>query len=375
MKKVLLIATVQSHIAQFHKPLVKMLHEHGYEVHVAARDNLAEKNGLKLDFVEKVFDIPFARSPFSLKNIKAKKMLKDLLRQNDYEYIHCNTPVGGVLGRSCGKKYRKKGTKIIYTAHGFHFYKGGPKKNWILYYPIEKFYARCTDKLITITEEDRLLSSKHFKTKTYRIHGTGVNKDRFHIISEEEKAATKAMLNLPLDKYIFLVVGELNANKDQITVIKAIEELVETDKKNNLLLLIAGNGPKNDELQNYVREHQLSDFIKFLGYNPQIELYTRISDVVLSASVREGLGNNVIEGMLCGAIVFASFNRGHNELLEHDENYQFIAHDYNKLHDLLINYLNNPNVVKEKIKYNLNKANLYTMNNVGEELEKIYFKN
>lgn len=374
MKKVLLIATVQSHIAQFHKPLVKMLHEHGYEVHVAARDNLAEKNGLKLDFVDKVFDIPFARSPFSFKNVKAKKMLKALLKQNYYEYIHCNTPVGGVLGRSCGKKYRKKGTKIIYTAHGFHFYKGGPKKNWILYYPIEKLYARCTDKLITITEEDRLLSSKHFKTKTCRIHGTGVSKERFHIISEEEKVATKTMLNLPLDKYILLVVGELNANKDQITVIKAIEKLIKDDGKTNLLLLVAGNGPKNDELQSYVREHQLTDYIRFLGYNPQIELYTRVSDVVISASVREGLGNNVIEGMLCGAIVFATFNRGHNELLEQNENYQFMAHDSNTLHDLFINYLNNPDSVKEKIEYNLNKANLYTMDNVSEELEKIYFK-
>lgn len=373
MKKVLLIATVQSHIVQFHKPLVKMLHEHGYEVHVAARNNLAEKNGLKLDFVDKVFDVPFARSPFSTSNLKAKKQLKEILKNEHYDYIHCNTPVGGILGRVCGKKYRKKGTQVIYTSHGFHFYKGGPKKNWILYYPIEKHYARVTDKLITITEEDRALSFKKFKTQTFRIHGTGVNKDRFHIISDEEKNIIRNELGLPLNACLLLIVGELNENKNQITAIKAVEKLVNEDQKLNVMLLVAGNGPKNEELQNYVKEHELTKYVKFLGYDPHIERYTKVSDVIISASIREGLGNNVIEGMLCGHVAFASYNRGHNELLEKDDNYQFIAKDFNKLSKLLHNYLVNPDSVKEKVEYNLNKALLYTTDCVEKELESIYF--
>ena len=77
--KVLLTATVQSHICQFHKLLVDVLHNHGCEVHVAARNNLVEKNGLKLDFVEKVYDIPFSRSPKSCENIKAYKELKEII--------------------------------------------------------------------------------------------------------------------------------------------------------------------------------------------------------------------------------------------------------------------------------------------------------
>lgn len=374
MKKVLLIATVQSHIVQFHKPLVKMLHDHGYEVHVAAKNNLSEKNGLKLDFVDEVFDIPFSRSPFSIKNIKAKKNLDALLKNNQYEYIHCNTPVGGLLGRLCGKKYRKKGTKIIYTAHGFHFYKGAPKKNWILYYPIEKLLARYTDKLITITDEDRNLSHKKFKTHTFRIHGTGVNKERFHIISNEEKESIRMSLNISLNTCVCLVVGELNENKNQITVIKAIEKLVHEKHELDILLLLAGNGPKHDELQNYINGHNLTKYIQLLGYRPDIEKYTKIADIVISASIREGLGNNIIEGMLCGSVVFASFNRGHNELLELDNNYQFSPKDYNKLSDLINNYLNNPENSNEKKSYNLSKAKLYTFENVEKELEDIYFK-
>lgn len=169
--KVLLVATVQSHICQFHRPLVAMLHEHGCEVHVAARNNLAEKNGLKLDFVEQVFDVPFQRSPFSPKNLGAYKQLKKIIDEGNYDVVHCNTPVGGVLGRLAARKARKRGTKVFYTAHGFHFYKGAPKKNWLIWYPVEKFMCRHTDKLITITQEDYDLASAKFPTQVERIHG------------------------------------------------------------------------------------------------------------------------------------------------------------------------------------------------------------
>ena len=151
MKKVLLTATVQSHICQFHKPLVRFLHKNGYEVHVAAKNNLAEKNGLQLDFVEKVFDVPFSRSPKSKDNIQAYKELKKILEQNDYDIVHCNTPMGGIVTRLAARKSRKKkNTKVYYTAHGFHFYKGSDKKSWTVFYPVEKFFSRYTDLIITI---------------------------------------------------------------------------------------------------------------------------------------------------------------------------------------------------------------------------------
>lgn len=132
--RVLLTATVQSHICQFHRPLVEVLHAHGCEVHVAARNNLAEKNGLKLDFADKVFDVPFSRSPKSKNNLEAKKILQKIIDGGKYDVIHCNTPVGGVITRLAAQKARKKGTKVFYTAHGFHFYDGAPKKTgWYIY--------------------------------------------------------------------------------------------------------------------------------------------------------------------------------------------------------------------------------------------------
>ena len=96
-KQVLLTATVQSHICQFHRPLAEVLHEHGYEVHVAARDNLKEKNGLQLDFADRVFDVPFSRSPKSVDNLRAYQQVKIIVEQGNYEIVHCNTPMGGIV--------------------------------------------------------------------------------------------------------------------------------------------------------------------------------------------------------------------------------------------------------------------------------------
>ena len=160
--KVLFVATVQSHIAQFHLKIIEVLKQEGWEIHVAARDNLAEKNGLQLKNVDKVYNILFQRSPFSPKNLKAYRELKKVITGGKYDIIHCNTPVGGILTRIAGRK--EKGN-VFYTAHGFHFYKGAPLLNWFIYYPIEKVMAHYTDKLITITDEDYHLAKLNLSVR------------------------------------------------------------------------------------------------------------------------------------------------------------------------------------------------------------------
>ena len=312
--KVLLVATVQSHICQFHKPLVKMLHDHGCEVHVAARNNLAEKNGLKLDFAEQVFDVPFERSPFSKRNLTAYKQLKQIIDSGNYDVVHTNTPVGGILGRLAARKARKNGCKVLYTAHGFHFFQGGPKKSWLIYYPIEKFMCRYTDELITINEEDYLLAKKKFPVSVSRIHGIGANTGKYFPISEEEKAALRAELGFVKEQKLIICTGELNENKNQITAIKAMKQVSAAEP--DAVLLLAGNGPTHDELKNAISELGLTEHAVLLGYHTDLERYVKASDLVISCSKREGLGLNLIEGMLCKKPIVAAINRGHRELVQ-----------------------------------------------------------
>ena len=368
--KVLLVATVQSHICQFHKPLVAMLHEHGCEVHVAARNNLAEKNGLKLDFVEQVFDVPFQRSPFSPKNHGAYKQLKKIIDEGSYDVIHCNTPVGGVLGRLAARKARKHGAKVFYTAHGFHFYKGAPKKNWLIWYPVEKFMCRYTDKLITINEEDFQLAQSKFPVETYRIHGVGVSTDRYHLRSAEDTEALRKEEQLSAQDFVVLCTGELNANKDQRTLIEAA--VLCRNRIPEMKVLLAGNGPLESVLREQITNDHMEDFIRLLGYRTDLERVVPAADVIVSCSHREGLGLNLIEGMLCGKPVIAVENRGHRELVENGlTGYLVPIGDSCALAEKLVQLHNDGNQVKLG-QAGYEKAQNYTSVSVGKELEKIF---
>lgn len=372
MKKILLTATVQSHICQFHKPLVEVLHNHNCEVHVAARNNLAEKNGMKLDFVDKVFDVPFSRSPKSSDNIKAYSQLKKIIDSEHYDIIHCNTPMGGIVTRLAAKGARKGGAKVIYTAHGFHFYNGASKKNWLVFYPIEKHFAKLTDKLITINHEDYKLAKEKFKTDIYYIHGVGVDEARYYPVSQDEKLEIRKELGFSPNQKILLCVGELLPNKNQKMAINAVKKLVINFP--DIVLLIAGNGPEKEAIEEEVNRLNLNNNIKMLGYCTCLEKYQRITDVSVSCSKREGLPLNIVEAMLSENPVVATANRGHCELIEENKN-GFIVQvdDVDSMANHIRELLNDDDM---RMKFGKNAREFavqYGFTSVKKELEKIYF--
>jgi len=370
--KVLLTATVQSHICQFHKPLVEVLHKHGCEVHVAAKNNLAEKNGLALDFVEKVYDIPFARSPKNPDNLKAYRQLKKIIEKEQYDVIHCNTPMGGIVTRLAAKKSRKHGTKVYYTAHGFHFYKGAPKKNWIVFYPIERLFSRITDKLITITAEDYRLAQQKFHCQVERIHGVGVDEKRYFPVSEEEKQELRTSMGVDKEQKLILCIGELLPNKNQTMAIKMMQEVIK--KFPTAQLLLAGNGPEKEQLENKIKEYGMQSNVKLVGYVTNLQDYQHIVDVAVSCSKREGLPLNIVEAMLSGTPVVATMNRGHRELIKDKQNgYLVDVDDFRGMSDYVIDLLNSKEEYN-RIKHRAKKSAIkYSFENVKSELEGIYF--
>jgi len=372
IKRVLLIATVQSHIGQFHKPLMKMLKESGWEIHVAARDNLAEKDGLELEYPDRVFDVPFQRSPFDKRNIKAFREIKKILAENHYDIIHCNTPVGGIIGRIAGNKYRKAGTLVFYTAHGFHFYKGSPKINWIIYYPVEKWLSRFTDKLITINKEDYELARKKFHCAVYHIHSVGANSAKFHPISAEEQEKQKKELGL--EGRILVNVGELLPNKNQKTAVMAMKRV--SQRMPDVKLLIAGNGPEKDNLEILVRQQGLEHHVKLLGYTTKLEKYLQVCDLEVACSIREGLGLNVIEAMLCGKTVVASVNRGHREMVRDKWNGRLVdSEDAAAFADAIIEVLSDSELKNTMESRCIEFAKRYSDLQVEKELKLIYGEN
>ena len=372
MKKVLLTATVQSHICQFHKPLADVLHAHGCEVHVAARDNLAEKNGLSLDFADKVYNIPFARSPKSPDNLRAYRELKKLLEQEHFDVIHCNTPMGGIVTRLAAMKARKRGTKVFYTAHGFHFYKGAPKKNWLVFYPIEKLFSRITDTLITITHEDYALASEKFHCRVAHMHGVGVDENRYHPASREERNALRAELGFKQDRKILLCIGELLPNKNQAMAIRVMDAV--RREYPDALLLIAGNGSEKENLEQLITQLNLENNVRLLGYCTDLERYQAIADILASCSRREGLPLNIVEAMLCGNPVVATQNRGHRELIREDENGSLVAvNDDAAMANRILKLLGSEEECRRIGETACAFAKQYGFVNVKRQLEEIYF--
>ena len=370
-QKVLLTATVQSHICQFHKPLVEILHTAGYEVHVAARNNLSEKNGLKLDFVDQVFNIPFARSPKSLDNLKAYKLLKEIIEKEKYNIVHCNTPMGGIVTRLAAKKARKQGLQVFYTAHGFHFYKGAPLMNWLAFYPIERWFSRITDKLITITHEDYELASKHMHCKTYQTHGVGVNEQRYKTATEQEKQDYRAKLGFSPTQKIILCVGELLPNKNQSMAIHMMQQLVKHYP--DAILLLAGNGPEKQHIEELIKSIGLQQNVHMLGYVTNLQEYQHAADALVACSYREGLPLNVVEAMLSGNAVVASYNRGHRELIHDGETgYLVPINNAEAMSNRLLELFSNPSRKQYIEQAAQSYAQNYGFESVKQELQTIY---
>ena len=369
--KVLLTATVQSHICQFHRPLVEVLHAMGCQVHVAARNNLAEKNGLQLDFADQVFDVPFARSPKSPDNIRAYRQLKKIIENEHYDVIHCNTPMGGIVTRLAARNTRKKGTVVIYTAHGFHFYQGAPKKNWLVFYPIEKWFSRLTDILVTITREDYNLAKQKFHCQVARIHGVGVDESRYWPVSEEERRQLRKELGFEDGQPVILCVGELLPNKNQKMAIRAMQNVVKEFPDAQLLL--AGNGPEEENLQKQIADCALEENVQMLGYCTCLEKYQRAADVLVACSRREGLPLNLVEAMLSGNPVVASGNRGHRELVQTGKNGFLVPLDDDRAMSAFLIKLLQDHRLRDDMGTNaMAYAAKYGASHVKEELNEIY---
>lgn len=308
-KKILYCATVDYHFKAFHLPYMKWFQEQGWEVHVAARGDM------KLPYCDRKYNISMERSPIKLGNVKAYRDLKRIMDQNGYDIVHAHTPMGGVLARLAARDARKSGTKVLYTAHGFHFYKGSPLTNWIVYYPLERWLSHYTDCLITINYEDYRLASKHkFKAGSIEhVHGVGVDTVRFSPVSHSERNRLRERHGYREEDFLLYYVAELNKNKNQGLLIKAVAKA--RHKIPTIRLLLVGDGHMGKYYRKLAEKLGVNDVVDFLGFRKDVDEFAKMCNVAVAGSLREGLPVNIIEAMACGRPVIARDNRGHRELV------------------------------------------------------------
>ncbi len=368
--RMLMLASVASMIDQFNMPNIKMLLDMGYKVDVAC--NFVEGSTCSQEKIEQLkttlaewgvdyYQVDFSRDITKINRIStAYKQVKKLMKENAYNFVHCHSPIGGLIARMAGKATK---TRVIYTAHGFHFYKGAPLKNWLIYYPVEWLCAHWTDTLITINQEDYQLAQKHMHAKkVVYVPGIGVNLKKFGC-SDVKSADKRIEVGVPADKVWLLSVGELITRKNHETLIRAIVDIP------SVYLTIAGRGELHGYLTNLIQELQLEDRVKLLGFRTDISELCSAADVFCMPSFQEGLPVALMEAMACGKPCVVSDIRGNTDFI-HEDNALFDPHSVGSAKSAIKWILQSD--LEQIGKHNAETVRNFDVNAVLTEIEAIY---
>lgn len=312
-KKVLFVATVvKTHIMEFHIPFLKMFQDAGWETAVAAKNDYEDPALCVIPHCDRYFPVNFSRFPVTKANLHAYAELKKIIDQGNYDIIHCHTPAAAVLTRFAARHARKKGTRVLYTAHGFHFFKGAPLLNWLVYFPAEWLVSFLTDVLITINREDYAFARKHMHPgRVEYVKGVGVDTGRFGIYGAE-RSAVRQSLGLKEEDFVLLSVAELTPNKNHESILRAMAMIPDA----NIKFISAGRGETMEKMLSLRTELHLEDRVQFLGYRNDVGKLYGAADAFLFPSFREGLSVSLMEAMASGLTCIVGKIRGNVDLID-----------------------------------------------------------
>ena len=359
MKKLLFVSNISNNVGSFVVASIAAAKKCGFEFYYAANWDGATKEQIAEDekkYGIKIVHIDLDRSPYSTKNIKAYKQLVDLIKKEKIDYIHCNTPVGGVLGRLAGEKCKVK--KIVYEAHGFHFYEGAPKKNWMIYYPVEKWLAKKTDAIITINNED-FERAKTFKLKNngqvYYVPGVGMDLSQYNV-PDRVREIKRNELNLKDTDFALISMGDLIDRKNYKIAIEVVAKL----NNPNIHYFICGEGPEEVNLKKLAENLGVDKQVHFLGFRNDIKELLKASDTFLFTSKQEGLARSLMEAMASKIPCVVSKIRGNTELIVNNEN-GFLCSGLDDYVNAIIKIMQSPDLAykfKEKSSKHLNNFSI-----------------
>lgn len=362
--RILYVTTIASTMS-FFSDIFRKLTEEGHSVELACNTDLRVTDEIINRYT--THNMPFSRSPFSPDNLKAYQQLRKLMRDNHYDIVHCHTPNAAAITRLACKGVRKNSTRVIYTAHGFHFYKGAPLKNWLVYYPVEWLCAHWTDVLITINKEDYALAQKKMKAgKIEYVPGVGIDLSRFNygLFTEKQLADIRAELGIPNGNAWLLSVGELNYNKNHETVLRALAGI------KDVYYTVAGKGAKLEELTALAEELGITDRVQFLGYRSDISLLCEAADAFVMPSFREGLSVALMEAMASGMACCVSRIRGNTDLIDDRGGTLFDPHSVDECREAIRKLLASDK--KKCGEYNRNKIKHFNSSVVENAVSKVY---
>lgn len=372
-KKVLFVATVvKTHIMQFHIPYLKLFQDMGWETAVASRNDYEDPGDCVIPCCDTFYDIPFERMPWKRKNLRAYRMLKEIIDREHYDIIHCHTPVGALIARLAALDARKRGTKVIYTAHGFHFFTGAPLQNWLLFYPPERLLAPVTDVLITINREDYARACKRLPAKQIAyVPGVGIPTDKFRNLQMDRQEKRRA-LGFGEDDFLILTVAEMTRNKNHITVLNALAALKDREEFSHMHYLIVGRGEMWASLEESAKTLGISGHVHFLGYRSDAPELYRSCDLFAFMSFREGLSVALMEAMSSAMPIVCTKIRGNTDLIADKVSGRFCENTPAALTDVLVQMYHDPEGRRKLGQAASERAMLFDEKTVHEKMKQIY---
>ena len=373
-----MLASVASMIDQFNMENIGLLQSMGYQVDVACNflhgstSSKERVEAFQKELSEKQIRsiyVPIPRKISAWKDIvESYRQVKKLVEEEEYQLVHCHSPIGGAIARLACRKQRKKGLRVIYTAHGFHFYTGAPKKNWMIFYPIEKWLSKYTDVLITICKEDynRAKKCMHARKIVY-IPGVGVDVDKISAMSKKEEKRQE--LGLKENDTLLLSIGELNKNKNHEVILRAMAKL----NRKDVHLAVCGKGDLEPYLTQLAKELGIEKQIHLLGFRTDAKEWLTIADIFVFPSFREGLPVSLMEAMAAGLPVVATKIRGTTDLIVPEKGgYLHSATDVECIASSINKLLDNDRIRKEMRKYNQTVIRNFSIAKVQEIMKTIY---
>jgi len=380
-----MLASVASMIEQFNMSNIELLQSMGYQVDVAC--NFKKGNTFSADvsniFWNKLitlnvrpFQIDFDRDVFNISaDFKALREVNRLMKENQYDFVHCHSPIGGVVARIIAHRYN---VKVIYTAHGFHFFAGAPLKNWLIYYPIEKHYSKFTDILITINHEDYNRANKKFYAKKVDyVPGVGIDTVKFsaNIFTDVQRGSFRKSLGVPEDSVLLLSVGELNENKNHEIVLKALGKIKQINPvlSSKVYYTVAGVGIRKDFLQNLCTKFGIESNVKLLGFRSDVLKLYKSADIFVMPSHREGLSVALMEAMASGLPCVVSRIRGNTDLIDENGGRFFDSNNVDECMEAIQCFSSITSEQRESLGfYNQSKIKLYDKGIIVALMKKIY---
>lgn len=310
MKKVLFVANIYKHFIAFHMPYLQLLKNMGCEVHLAAGERSVD-----IEIADYQHNINFRRNPFNVINLQAYFELRKLMDTERFDLVCCHTSIASAIARlACISSRKHFGTKLLYTVHGFDFSNYSGFKQWLLFYPVEKYLSKYADGIVLINTEDyNLVKRKKFRNSdTFKINGIGLDTSRF-TPDTTIKQKLRSDYGFGEDDFIMIYSARFVPVKSHEFIIDSFCEIVKIS--NSVKVIFLGDGPLLNNMKYKTNMLGLDKNIFFYGYRNDVSNFLNMCDCGVSASSTEGLGMNVAEAMYFRLPVVVTENSGHNELV------------------------------------------------------------